>query len=491
MSKPNILVILTDQHNKHVLGCYGDPLVRTPHLDRLAAEGMRFDSAYCPAPVCVPSRMSFMTCQSPSFNQVWDNAHSLNSGIPTWANWLTLAGYETALLGRMHFVGPDQRHGFEQRPIGEAMAGPPGMTWRGGPAWQHYSAASTGQSRTCVEIGGRGKTFYQWEDEERTRFTCDWLREKAQGEERPFAAVLGYVLPHCPFIAPQELFDYYYDNVEIPTVEDDLPPAVQRFRELRRLTDPPLPEERIRVARAAYYGLCEHIDSLIGQVLAVLEETGLADNTLVIYTSDHGELAGEHGCWWKSTYYEGGAGVPMIARWPGQIPAGTVNPAVCNLSDLGTTFAEIAGYEIPYPTTGRSLLRHLTTGEDPDWEDVTCCEFVDMKCGRTLPSRMIRSGPWKLWLHTDEDDLPPVLFNLKDDPEERHDLGRDPAYAEVRDVLLERLWHGWDPQTAATLSQRQTEAYHLLREWGQAVDVQSDDALALPPSDYEAQVELL
>ena len=155
MDRPNILFILSDQHSKFHLGCYGDPLGRTPHLDRLASEGMRFANAYTPSPLCVPARMAFMTGRRPSANQVWSNDHILNSALPTWAHTLGAAGYETALLGRMHFVGPDQRHGFERRPIGEHTAPASGCGPTGRATVQEHSRASTsGQTRECVEIAG-------------------------------------------------------------------------------------------------------------------------------------------------------------------------------------------------------------------------------------------------------------------------------------------------------------------------------------------------
>ena len=136
VDRPNILVLMSDQHSKRQLGSYGDSLVRTPNLDRLASEGMLFENAYCPSPVCVPSRMSFMTGRTPTGNRVWTNQHALHSGIPTWAHALGIAGYETALIGRMHFVGPDQRHGFERRPLGEYMAVHPGAPMQGEPVFQ-------------------------------------------------------------------------------------------------------------------------------------------------------------------------------------------------------------------------------------------------------------------------------------------------------------------------------------------------------------------
>jgi len=489
---PNILLIMTDQHSRHFLGCYGNEIVRTPNLDRLAEEGMRFSSTYCPSPLCVPSRMSFMTSCRPSANEVWDNLQILHSGIPTWATLLSIAGYESVLLGRMHFCGPDQRHGFESRPVAERNAGPVGAPVKGGPLWTKFPGSTSGQSREAVEIAGRGHTHYQWSDEERTRVALQWLDERGgNASARPFAAVLGYTLPHCPFVAKPDLFDYYYDRVDVPTVEEDQPPTTRRFRELRGILDPPLPAERVRVARAAYYGLCEHIDSQVGQILDKLEETGLADNTLVIYTSDHGEMAGDHGCWWKSNYYEGSAGVPMIARWPGVTAPGTTSDAVCNLMDIGPTFAEIAGTSFPYPVDGASLCRILQYGNDEDWIDETTSELVDAKFNRYLPSRMIRSGPWKLWQFVDDENLPPALFNLDEDPQERNDLGEDFAHANVRDDLLARLHQDWDPETAARKCRDYRAQYAVLRQWGETVKPDAPDAMVYPPAEYEDDVELL
>ncbi len=488
---PNILLIMTDQHSKHFLGCYGNELIRTPNLDRLASEGMRFRNTYCPSPLCVPSRMSFMTSQTPSENEVWTNNHILDSGIPTWATILSIAGYETALLGRMHFNGPDQRHGFEVRPVSELGAGPVGIPYKGGPLWTKFPGSTSGQCRESVEIAGRGHTHYQWSDEERTRVAINWLKYKADSDtSRPFAAVLGYVLPHCPFVAKPDLFNYYYDRVSIPSIEEKQPDTITRFRELRGILNPALSDERIRVALAAYYGLCEHMDTLVGQVLDTLDQTGLARNTLVIYTSDHGEMAGEHGCWWKSNYYEGSASVPMIARWPNVIAPGSVSDAICNLMDIGPTFAEIAGTKFPYTVEGRSLCKILRDKEDADWINETTCELVDIR-GGVFPSRMIRSGPWKLWTFADDQNLPLALFNIDDDPDELVDLGQDPAYEEIRNRLLERLYKDWNPKDAVLKTQKLNTYYNVLGQWGRTVRPDTPDQMIFPPAEYEADVELL
>ena len=476
-SQYNVLILISDQHSKYHIGCYGDPLVRTPHLDRLAGEGMRFTDAYCPSPLCVPCRMSFMTGRTPSANRVWMNSHILSSSIPTWAHAMGAAGYETALMGRMHFVGSDQRHGFERRPIGEYGANYPGAGWLGGPLLREITG-TTGQSRSAVERAGRGRTTYQAFDEMVADATCAYLREKADDRGgRPFAAVAGFMLPHCPFVAPRELFDYYYDRVDVPRAPDRArePAAVRKFKQLRGLY-PPLPEERIRVARAAYFGMCEYFDAQVGRVLEALREAGLDRNTLVVYCSDHGEMAGEHGCWWKSNYYEGSVGVPLIASLPGVVPSGEADDTICNLTDLGPTLVDMAG-GVPLPATdGRSLWPILTGDGDPDRSDETFSEHLGAM--DSVPSRMVRKGPWKLYKYHDIN--PPVLHNLKEDPGETTDLGTDPRYEDVRSALLDRLYDGWDPVSVLDESAALERDMQVISRWGSAVRLRHEDTLPIP-----------
>lgn len=488
--KPNILLIISDQHSKHFLGSAGNGIVRTPHLDRLAAEGMRFANAYCPAPLCVPSRMSFLTGRTPSQNRVWNNNALLCSGESTWAHTLSSAGYETSLIGRMHFRGSDQLHGFENRPIGEYGATHPGAPFNTtGPNGRIYYHGGSGQSRSAVTKAGRGTTTYQYQDEQVTEQTIKFLREKAKQSDQPFAAVTGFVLPHCPFIAPKELFDHYFERTDVPEVQSSQPPTITRFRKLRGILKPPLTPHQIRVARAAYYGLCEHMDRLIGKILQTLDETGLARNTLVIYCSDHGEMAGDHGCWWKSNYYEGSVGVPLIARLPGAIPAGRVSADICNLIDLGATFAETAGTNLTN-TAGRSLWPLLRGDQGVHWEQETYSEFCDIR-GGYLPSRMIRSGKWKLWTYADSDKLPPALFNLEDDPGELRDLGSDAGHARIRNELTEKLMADWKPRFVQSESRRIATEYARLTKWGKATKPPAPYALKIPPPSHEADVEYL
>ena len=438
----NVLIIMADQHSKRQLGCYGDALVRTPHLDRLAHEGMLFENAYTASPLCIPGRSSFMTARTPTNNRVWNNHQVLRSSIPTWAHSLGTAGYETTLLGRMHFLGPDQRHGFEKRPIGEYYAHLPGASRLGAPLFKKVPESTSGQNRESVEMAGYGTTSYQACDRLVTDATCQYLEEQAgSGDRRPFAAVVGFMMPHCPFFAPKDLFDYYYDKVDVPqpTAEQLAaePGPIKEFKRIRRI-DEPLSEHQIRVARGAYYGMCEFVDQQVGRILDTLDTGGLAESTLVMYTSDHGETAGAHGCWWKSNYYEESVGVPLVARLPGVVPAGARNPVICSSMDLGPTLIEMVDASRLPRADGRSLWKELRGEKDETRPQETFSELVGD--WGDVPSRMVRSGAWKLYDYAL--DTAPALFNLEEDPDEMNDLGSDPRYEAVRARLLQRVYDG-------------------------------------------------
>ncbi len=476
---------MSDQHSKHVLGCYGNPIVRTPSLDRLASSGFLFTDAYCSSPVSCPSRMSFLTGRTPSRNRVWNNQQILNPAIPTWAHVLGAAGYETSLLGRMHFEGHDQYHGFENRPIGEMFAVHPG-TFGG----EKYPS---GQGRRAMELSGTGTTTYQWMDNRITSAACEYLRARGDGQQsRPFAAVVGYVLPHCPFVAPKDLFDYYHPRVDIPEVEDRQPAMIGWYRRSRDI-DLPLGEERVRIARAAYFALCEFFDALVGRLLDCLEETGLADNTWVVYCSDHGEMAGEHGCWTKNTYYEGSVGVPLIIRPPGSTRTVVRTDRVCNLLDLAPTIADLARAEAVPDWDGRSLWPFLNDAEKADWTNETYSEVVDESTRPNIPSRMVRSGSWKLWVDQAEEgaqvDL--ALFNLEDDPGEIHDLSDDPGHSAVREELMGKVLAHWDPDTVRGEVLERRRGYETVREWARTLRPSLPETLPPPPPEIEDDVEIL
>lgn len=485
---------MSDQHNKSVLGCAGDGVVRTPNLDALAARGVQFTDCYAAAPLCVPSRMSFMTSRLPSRNRVWSET-PLAAGTPTLAHVMALAGYETALIGRMHFIGPDQRHGFEKRPIGEFTARYPGTLPKGGKPWQHYPGATAGQFRKGLEYSGHGHTFYQYFDQQVTDAACRYLEEKRRDRSRPFFAVVGMVLPHCPYIAPKELFDYYFDRVSVPSKEVELPESVEEFRRVRGLIDPPITPHRTQVARAAYYGLTEILDRNVGKILAALDDNGLAEDTLVLYLSDHGDMLGEHGCWWKSMYYEGSVGVPFIAAGPGVAGGGRRCRQPASLMDIGPTVFELAEARHVHSHDGRSLLRCLREPVDVvDPDRMIISEMVDIR--RDSPpvaSRMIRRGEWKIWrTYGERGYSAPALFNLAEDPNERVDLGRSMAAWWTRTRLLRSLHRGWTPQRdRAAAAALRADLVDVIQRYGRLVAPECADTLAFPDEALEDDVVII
>lgn len=463
--RPNLLVFMSDQHSRRVLGAEGDPFVRTPNLDAFAARGVRFRRAYCGSPLCVPSRATFLATRHSSEIDVWTNHCIMNAGTPTFAHTLTAAGYETVLCGRMHFVGPDHRHGFEKHLVGDVTPQWPGSK---GPDLGHIPGSTTGQTRPCVEIAGPGRTAYQAFERAVVSGAVEYLRRYAASKrERPFALVVGGVLPHCPFICPKDLFDEYYAKVDVPRLSEaaleNLHPAIRLWREERGTVD--IPDEQVRTARAAYYGLVTLLDGMLGDLFSALDETGLAPETAAFYTSDHGDMAGEHEMWWKSNCYESSVGVPLIASWPGQFAEGRVAEAPASLLDIGCTLNELGGAkQIPF-ASGTSLLPRLLPQGDPDGpqRDIFS-ENIGKRDG--VPSRMVVRWPWKLvHFHGYER---PQLFNVAEDPDEERDLSLDSRFAKVREELHGAAKQGWDGERVRRKAAEGVESWRALAEWCRA-----------------------
>ena len=472
--RPHFLLIMSDQHNPHVMGCAGDGVVRTPHLDALAAGGVRFGSATCGSPLCVPSRMTFLTGRHCSDLDVYTNGCYLPSDVPTFAHSLGAAGYEVTLGGRMHFVGPDQRHGFHRRLVGDVTASVPG-----GPGIDlgHIPTVSTGQTRATVEVSGPGRTSYQAFDEAVLGGCQEYLRERAEHPDDPFCLVTGLVLPHCPYIAPKALYDYYLDRVAPPRLPDgylgSVPEPVRGMRQGRGFDE--LTPDQVRSARAAYYGVVEVVDGLVGRLLDTLRETGLADNTIIIYTSDHGDCIGENGWWCKTNFYEGSVGVPLIVNTPGRLLEACECTLNASLLDLGPTLLDYAGAE-PLPGVAGRSLRPLLEGAVPaGWDDTVFSEMVGY--GHEPPGRMIRQGPWKLVWYPG---FPPLLFNLEEDPGELMNVADAPELRRLREQLHERVQEGFDAQRSlGVLARRAPRA--LLAQWRRQFAAPDPDHWLPPP----------
>ena len=419
---PNLLYIHSDQHNPAVTGCYGDPLVQTPHLDGLAARGVVFDNVYCPSPICVPSRMSMLNGRYPYENKVWTNSHILDSGSPTFAHAMGAAGYRPALIGRMHSLGPDQLHGYAERLVGDH-----GPNYLGGKGVDHGSLTGTaGPARVSLEKSGPGQSAYQVHDEDVTVATVDYLnrlgvRKRAGRMDEPFSISVGFMLPHQPFVARREDYDLYEETMTMPKhpepFSDQLHPYFRWWRERCGIVE--VSDAEILRARIAYWALVTRMDLMIGEILTALEENGLAENTIILYMSDHGEQVGEHGLWWKQTFYEGfgeSAYYPFVAR-PGVLAEGKRCDRVVSSLDLNATMLDALDAPALPNSRGKSVLPFLWE-EKMEWEDIAFSEYcTDEGCYH----RMIRNGDWKLNYYHGQ---PSQLFNLKEDPAELHDLGR-------------------------------------------------------------------
>ncbi len=470
--QPNLLYIHSDQHNPAVTGCYGDPLVQTPHLDRLASEGVTFDSTYCPSPICTPSRMSMLTGRHPCQNRVWTNAHILDSAIPTFAHAMGAGGYSPVLIGRMHSNGPDQLHGYAERLVGDH-----GPNHSGGTGVDHGELTGTaGPSRVSLEKSGHGQSAYQVHDEDVTTAAVDYLnqlgarRRAGDGSPEPFNLSVGLMLPHQPFVARREDYEYYFENMTPPQtpepMSDRTHPYIRDWREWSGIVQ--VTPGETRRARAAYWALVARMDVMIGQILQALRGNDLADDTLIIYSSDHGEQVGEHDLWWKQTFYEDSVRVPLIMSWPGKLPQDARCDRVVSQLDLNATMLDALNCP-PLPNSaGRSLLPLLADPDAP-WEDVAYSEFCLDLAGAGGPypedgvrQRMVRRGPWKLIYYHG---YPCQLFNLEEDPRETVDRSRDESCEEIVTSLTAQVLEGWDPDLITSEMARLRGDGAILREW--------------------------
>lgn len=487
MTRPNLLYIHTDQHNPFVTGCYGDALVRTPNLDHVAATGARFDQVYCASPICVPSRMSMLTARHPVNNRVWTNNHGLDSSIPTHAHSMGAAGYEPVLIGRMHAVGPDQLHGYARRLVGDHSPNYIG----GGPRVDRGVLEGTsGPERTSLVKSGPGLSGYQVHDEVVTVATVNLLNEigvekRTFGRIDPFCITVGFMLPHAPFVARRQQYDYYRERVPLPENPDppgpDAHPYLQAWRRFTNL-DEPTPEEMVLRARAAYWGMVEAFDTMIGQILHALRANELAENTLIVYTSDHGDMVGEHGLWWKHVFYEESVRVPLIMNWPGVIEAGQNCDRPINAVDVTATLVDAVGAP-PLPASdGQSFLGLVSSSRAiPQWHDTAFSEYcadqytpgsptrvwesentAPATCYQRMIRRNMNGAAWKLVYYHGEE---PQLFNLTDDPNEVSDLAQSEEHQSIRQQLAAEVLNGWDPEEIAQIMAEKRAQNEVLSNW--------------------------
>ncbi|MHC4572832.1 MAG: sulfatase-like hydrolase/transferase [Planctomycetota bacterium] len=424
--QPNILVIMSDEHNAGVTGCYGNRIVRTPNLDGLARRGIVFENCYCNSPLCVPSRLSFTSGKYASRVGAWSNTCWLpGADYPSLPRIMNAEGYESFLCGKMHY-DRTRRYGFTE------IGGNRNTSFkRGGGQRRHADDLEPKPG-----ISSRFKAFHPGDrsnilrrDRAVTAGTTEFLTNR-RAADKPFFLFAGYVAPHFPLIVPEEYWEPYKAKVPMPIIpEGHLESQPRNYKHLRiAFNVEDAPPEIVRKGRELYYGLTQWLDKEIGKVLKTLADSEVAYNTIVIYTTDHGENMGEHGLWWKNCVYEHAAHVPLIVSWPRRWKGGQRRTGACSLVDVVQTIAELGGAKTPGDWNGDSMVKWMDNTRT-EWKDLAVSEYY----GHNIASgfAMIRMGKYKYVYHTPADERHPAereLYDLRTDPGEFNNLAYRKEY---------------------------------------------------------------
>ena len=452
MKPANLLIIMADQHSRRVLGCHGHPLVRTPHLDRLAARGTRFSDAYTNSPICVPARASFATGRYPHQIRHWDNADPYHGDVPSWGHRLMEAGHRATSIGKLHYRSEEDANGFDEEIIPLHVLD--GLGDLHGLIRDELPPRS--KNRGYVADAQGGESTYTAYDRDITARALRWLKEEAPRQgDKPWALFVSLVCPHPPFTAPEAFYRLYpHEAMQWPVQCGPrfLPihPAIEDYRNCLGLGGF-FDEAVIRKALAAYLGLVSFVDDNVGNILAALEAAGLKESTRVIYTSDHGENLGRRGIWGKSTMYEESAGVPLIMAGP-DLPAGHVCAEPVSLVDVFPTalaclgLAPNADDELP----GSSLL-DIAHGQAPARTILSEYHAYASRAGVF----MIRRGQYKYVYYVG---YPPQLFDLAADPDELRNLAGETEHAELLAACQADLRKLCDPEAVDAQAKRDQAA---------------------------------
>lgn len=464
--KPNVLILMVDQLNGTLFPDGPAQWLHTPNLKRLAEQSTRFANTYTASPLCAPGRAAFMSGQLPSKNQVYDNAAEFSSSIPTYAHHLRRAGYHTCLSGKMHFVGPDQLHGFEERLTTDIYPADFGWTpdyrkpgeridW-----WYHNMGSVTG--------AGVAEITNQLEyDDEVAHHATRKLYDLARGaDQRPWCLTVSFTHPHDPYVARQKYWDLYADCAHLqPQVAampySDQDAHSQRIFDANDWRSYEITDTMIERSRRAYFANISYLDEKIGEILGVLEATGQSAN--IIFVSDHGDMLGERGLWFKMSFFEGSARVPLMISSPDMTP-GLVHAPVSTI-DLCPTLCDLAGLEMdevaPW-TAGESL---VPLGQGAERLSPVMMEYAAE--ASYAPMVSLRLERWKFNRCAID---PDQLFDLEADPNELHNLAALPEHQEVVSRLSAEVDARWDLD-AFDAAVRQSQAcrwvvYEALRQGG-------------------------
>ncbi|MBX7257686.1 MAG: sulfatase-like hydrolase/transferase [Candidatus Hydrogenedentes bacterium] len=425
---PNILLLISDEHNAGVMGCAGNSISHTPNLDALAGRGVLFENCYCNSPLCVPSRLSLTSGKYASRVGAWSNDCWLPSDdYPSLARVVASAGYEPFLCGKMHYDAT-RRYGFTE--IGGNM-NQGRKTGKGERRKPDDLTPKPGISDRFGDFRTGNTSSVMTHDRKVTEGTVAFLNDRKK-TDAPFFLLSGYLAPHFPLIVPEQYYEAYRGKVPMPVIPegfyDTLPLNYRHLRIGFNFED--VPEEVVRKGRELYYGFVQWVDDEIGKVLTSLASSDVADNTVVIYTSDHGENMGEHGLWWKNCMYESAAHIPLIVSWPARWRGGQRRAQVCSLVDVVQTIVALSGGATPNDWNGHSMLPLLDANDAP-WKDMAVSEYYAHNVASGYA--MIRTGHFKYVYHTAPDADHPSqreLYNLQEDPGEFRNLASLPEHAE-------------------------------------------------------------
>lgn len=439
---PNILFIQADQLGAWALSTYGNTFAQTPNIASLGTQSTVFDNAYSPFPLCAPSRFGMMSGRTPSRIGAYDNACEFPAQTPTFAHYLRRAGYRTILSGKMHFVGPDQLHGFEERLTSDIYPGDFTWTEKIGEADENNKSTP----RCITEAGPCGGSVQLDYDNEVVDRAEARITELVQHGDGPFMMTVSMTHPHDPYYCLPEHWNRY-EGIDIPMPlfadygPDDLD-HLGRYICKRHGFDGTFSPETIARARRGYFGSVSYVDDQVGRLVALIDRLGIRDNTVIIFTSDHGEMLGERGMWFKRHFYEKSARVPLMISLPGQT-TGTHRTENVSLIDLLPTLIDLSGQStdmIVGPIEGRSL-NGLLNGEGDAWDNVTYSET--MSDGLAKPVFMVKRDHLKLIYGREQGTQ---LFDLQADPDEVDNKAGDPAYAETLSALMTELHAHWDDE---------------------------------------------
>jgi len=468
MARPNILIFMVDQLNGTLFPDGPADWLHAPNLRALAARSTRFSNTYTASPLCAPGRASFMSGLLPSRSRVYDNAAEFAADIPTYAHHLRRAGYQTCLSGKMHFVGPDQLHGFEERLTTDIYPADFGWTpdyrkpgeridW-----WYHNMGSVTGAG--VAEISNQ----MEYDDEVAYNATRK-IYDLGRGQDvRPWCLTVSFTHPHDPYVARQKYWDLYEDCEhllpQVPAMDyDDHDPHSQRIFDANDWRSFNITEEDIRRSRRAYFANISYLDDKIGEVMEALKGTRQDENTIILFVSDHGDMLGERGLWFKMCFYEGSSRVPLMIAAPEMTP-GRVDEPVSTV-DVCPTLCDLAGVsmdEVAPWVEGQTL---VPLGQGRARGAPVAMEYAAEASYAPLVS--LRKGRWKFNRCALD---PDQLFDLEADPQELRNLADDPAHAETLKVfsdMADARWNleAFDAQVRESQARRWV-VYAALRKGG-------------------------